>query len=548
MARRPTRDVPVSRTASQPGPRDLRHWTRHPPAHTLASVRRSVAAALAVPALVALSLIVGLAPGEVTPRALAAGGTLLVEGFESGRLDWDRVVRDGGLAYRSRAAALEGVTGLRLGATRERGSAGFVRRRLPEPREQLTVGALVRVRAAGPTLPLVRLYTSDRGHTASILRARSGRLMVSFGGRSHPTTATLALGARARLSLRLHVAGSSGSISLAVDGRTVYSATGVHLGNDWVRIVGLGDDVPARPYALDVDGLIVTDAGGAGLPSPTASPTPSPSASLVPPEAGAPVLVGAGDICVTSRIANAYATAALVEGIDGTVFTAGDNSNEYGSTANYDDCVAKTWGRFRGRIRPSIGNHDWQTADGAAYFDFFGSAAGERGKGWYSYDMPNRWHVVVLNANTQTWAGSEQERWLRADLAANAGEHLIGIWHQPLFSSGSHGGDTNAQQFFRDLEAAGATLVINGHDHDYERFAPQTIERVRDDARGIRAFVVGTGGASYQRPWSYIDPNSEVRLNDVYGVLRLTLGSASYSWAFITTDGVVRDSGTASAH
>ena len=263
------------------------------------------------------------------------------------------------------------------------------------------------------------------------------------------------------------------------------------------------------------------------------------------------MLIGAGDICHSGdEMANGYATAAVIEARpNDLVFTAGDNSNESGSDSDYANCVAPTWGVFKDRTHPAAGNHDYDSSVTAApYFAFYPQALGPAGLGWYSYDLANDWHVIVLNGNCSyvggCGAGSEQELWLESDLAANAGKHLIAIWHQPLFSSGSkHGDDPDYLAFWQDLYAAHASIVINGHDHDYERFAPQTPNGVADPS-GIREFVVGTGGAQ-ERDFGPIDPNSEVHATGTYGVLELTLHADSYSWTFIpASGGNFNDSGT----
>ncbi len=223
------------------------------------------------------------------------------------------------------------------------------------------------------------------------------------------------------------------------------------------------------------------------------------------------VLVGAGDIadCTTDHDAR---TAELVEGIAGTVFTAGDNAYEAGAPAAFRDCYGPTWGRFRDRTRPAAGNHDFVTRGADGYFGYFGPAAGRAPGGWYSYDA-GAWHVVVLNSNCDAVGGcdaaSAQGAWLAADLAAHPARCTLAIWHHPRFSSGEHGGDPRADAFWRALYAAGADVVVNGHDHDYERFAPQAPDGTADQAGGIREFVVGTGGKEL-RGFRSSAPNSEV--------------------------------------
>ena len=297
--------------------------------------------------------------------------------------------------------------------------------------------------------------------------------------------------------------------------------------------------------AIAVIVIVIALAGSWAFWSMAAAPIPSvgpdPVGSAVPPAAGSPVLIGAADICVTGSITDAQATAALIVARpNDIVFTAGDNSNETGSFSQYAGCVDKTWGVFKSRIHPVPGNHDYMTSGAVPYFAYFGAAAGRAGKGWYSYDLGNDWHVVALNAMCSEvggcGTGSPQETFLRADLAANAGKHIVAIWHIPAFSSGSeHGDNSTYAVWWQDLYAAHAEIVLNGHDHDYERFTPQSPSG-KADPNGIREFVVGTGGAG-QRGFGTIRANSKVRNSGTFGVLELTLGAHSYSWRFIPVPG-----------
>jgi hypothetical protein len=295
-------------------------------------------------------------------------------------------------------------------------------------------------------------------------------------------------------------------------------------------------------------------------PSPTTGPaTAAPSASTavvasagIGPSASPAleaVLVGAGDIADCGLKGDA-ATAALITDIEGTVFTAGDDAYPDGTANEFRDCYDPTWGAFLDRTRPAPGNHDWQTKDLAGYLGYFGAAAAPNGTSWYSYDL-GAWHIIVLDSDCAKVGGcaadSPQGRWLAADLAASSTLCTLAIWHHPRFSSGLHGNDKVVAPFWDALYAAGADLVINGHDHDYERFAPQDPNGLADSIRGIREFVVGTGGAEL-RPFFLIKPNSQVRLSVSFGIIRLDLHPASYSWQFIPTTGDVTDSGTAPCH
>jgi len=302
-----------------------------------------------------------------------------------------------------------------------------------------------------------------------------------------------------------------------------------------------GTTVPSKGPSAEVGSA--SPSGGA----PTESAVPTESAA--PSSGGDPVLVGAGDIADCEGTAD-EATAVLVDGIPGTVFTAGDNAYQSGSAADFRDCYGPTWGRFMDRTRPAPGNHDHNTKELAGYLGYFGVAAAPSGMSWYSYDL-GRWHVVVLDSSCGEVGGcgrdSAQGKWLGADLAASKATCTLAIWHHPRFSSGEHGNDVEVAPFWQALYAAGADVVINGHDHDYERFAPQDPGGHADAARGIREFVVGTGGADL-RGFFLTARNSELRASVTHGVLRLVLHPASLEWTFIPTTGGFSDSGSGDCH
>lgn len=267
-----------------------------------------------------------------------------------------------------------------------------------------------------------------------------------------------------------------------------------------------------------------------------------------------PVLVGAGDVhasCTSSSKQTSTATAALLANISGSVFNLGDGTNR-GSAQEYQDCYGPTWGAYKDRTQPAAGNHDYALTPGASgYFDYFGAAAGDRSQGYYSYEA-GTWHVVVLNSNCSEVggcdAGSPQEQWLEADLAAHPTDCTLAYWHHPRFSSGIVGSNRYVAPFWEDLYKAGADVVLNGHDHAYERFAPQNLLAGTDSSQGIREFVVGTGGGSFSALGT-LKPNSEVRIANTLGVLRLTLHPQSYDWNFVKTpDAAVADAGTGSCH
>ena len=285
------------------------------------------------------------------------------------------------------------------------------------------------------------------------------------------------------------------------------------------------------------------------LPTPSPTPTPTPTATAGPPV----VLVGAGDIASCSSGGD-EATANVLDLVGGTVFTTGDNAYDNGTATEFANCYGPSWGRpaIKSRTRPAPGNHDYNTPGATAYFGYFGSAAGDPAKGYYAY-AAGTWRVYVLNSNCAAiggcGAGSAQEQWLRGDLAANPASCVIAMWHHARFSSGGeHGNSTATQALYQALYDFNAELVLTGHDHDYERFAPQTVTGTLDKARGIVQIVVGTGGRSHYA-WGTIQPNSLVRNNDTYGVLRLALSAGSWTFDFLPVAGqTFRDSGTGTCH
>jgi len=266
-----------------------------------------------------------------------------------------------------------------------------------------------------------------------------------------------------------------------------------------------------------------------------------------------PVLVGAGDIASCDDLAGAQATARLIDNIPGTVFAAGDLAYPDGSDEQFADCYGPTWGRFKERTRPAPGNHEYHRRGASGYARYFGAAAGDPSKAYYSYDL-GAWHIVVLNSECVNVGGcdpaSPQGRWLEEDLAQHQAACTLAYFHKPLFSSGaSHGNDPEMRPLWEILYGWHADIVINGHDHDYERFAPQNPNGNADPDHGIREFVVGSGGKNTHRIFNAPKPNSEARNADTFGVLKLTLHPRSYDWEFIPQAGkTFKDSGNGVCH
>jgi len=263
---------------------------------------------------------------------------------------------------------------------------------------------------------------------------------------------------------------------------------------------------------------------------------------------GTVVFVGAGDISDCGNDGDA-STAALLDGIAGTVYTLGDNVYSSGTATEFTQCYDPTWGRHKARTKPAPGNHDYNTSGAAGYFGYFGTLAGPSGRGYYSFDLGN-WHIISLDSEIDMSAGSAQETWLRADLAASTKQCTLAYWHKPRFSSGTnHGSLASAQPLWQALYDFHAELVLNGHEHNYERFAPQTPTGTADPSNGIREIISGTGGESHYNDEGTPLANSEVFNGTTFGVLKLTLGAGTYSWQFIPVAGQsFTDSGSGACH
>jgi hypothetical protein len=435
------------------------------------------------------------------------------------------------------------------------------------------VGAWVRVGAFKLTV------SQESSRSLSFIRGTWSRsTSVSYDGHSARTTRTKGAIARFRFSGKgfAWVAAESpvrGAAQVWIDGnlsgtvntyRTssvarmmVFTRSAMTSGLHTIEIRTLGTSGHPR---VDIDAFVtmtpVSIAAPPPGPNPTPTPTPPPGPTPTPtptpsptPSGSAQVLVGAGDIASCGLTADS-ATAKLVAGISGTVFAAGDEAYESGSPAEFNNCYGPTWGPFLDRTYPVPGNHEYVTSGASGYFSYFGARAGPAGSGWYAYDL-GTWRVYALNSNCAVVgcaAGSEQEQWLKADLATNPRACVLAYWHHPRFSSGQHGNDSEVAALWSDLYAAGADVIVNGHDHDYERFAPQTPAGAADSATGIREFVVGTGGASL-RGFATIRANSQVRNGSTHGVIKFNLGDAGYSWQFIPIAGqTFKDSGTGTCH
>jgi len=449
------------------------------------------------------------------------------------------------------------VTGIELGATRIRAST-----RWGSTEADLAVMPPTRI-IVSPLVSEVLLRTTVRIR-ATVLNARGDTLRepAVVWATSNPEVATVdSLGlVRGRTFgvavIRASVRDTSSESLVAVTPIVVTPKSKTLVEGDTTRfhatVVDDNGDTLVAPHISwsSVDTVVATiDSNGVvralkpGEVSIRASiPNASAAGSVTVSDA---ILVGAGDIATCTAYAD-DSTARLLDDIPGIVFTAGDNAYPSGAPESYANCFNPTWGRHKARMRPAVGNHDYETADAAGYFDYFGAAAGEPGKGFYSYDY-GAWHILVINSSIDVDTNSPQLQWLRADLAAHPALCTLAYFHYPLFSSGTYA-VPGMRATWNALYAGGADVVISGHDHIYERFAPQTPEGVADAAHGIREFIVGTGGRSHL-PLAGVAPNSEVRDNKTFGVLKLTLHASGYDWVFVpVTGGTFTDSGSGTCH
>jgi len=307
--------------------------------------------------------------------------------------------------------------------------------------------------------------------------------------------------------------------------------------------------------------------GTASSAASAAAVTRPPVAATATASGPAVTLVAAGDIACDpgsghfnggqgdGRDCRQLATAELVASLKPDVVAVlGDDQYEDGTLEAFQTSYDPSWGRVKAITRPAVGNHEYGTAGAAGYFTYFGAAAGTPGQGWYSYDL-GAWHVVVLNSNCDEVggcdAGSPQLAWLTADLAADRAAHpqgcLLAYWHHPLWSHGEYRGIKAVRPFMQALYDAGADVVLNGHDHNYERYAPRDPAGQADPARGVREFVVGTGGKSHYSVSG--DPGIEASNDGTYGVLQLRLRPVGYDWSFRpAAGGTFSDAGAATCH
>jgi hypothetical protein len=292
------------------------------------------------------------------------------------------------------------------------------------------------------------------------------------------------------------------------------------------------------------------------------TPPPAGSPAREVALAGSVVMIGVGDIArcesngdeITAALVDSVIKVDSAANVPTLVFTIGDNVYSNGTTRQFAECFGTSWGdpkrRIMGRIRPTPGNHDYNTPGAKPYYAYFGDRAGPADKGYYSYDF-GEWHIVALNselAYRMPDAAREQEKWLEDDLARHRKLCTMAYFHRPLFSSGDHGNALSMRRLWDILYAGNVDLVLGGHDHHYERFLPQTPAGRADSVRGIQEIVVGTGGGDLRGVSEPRKPNSGAAILGYFGVLKLNLGAAEYSHAFIDSRGRIWDPGSRKCH
>lgn len=303
--------------------------------------------------------------------------------------------------------------------------------------------------------------------------------------------------------------------------------------------------MPASPISTLVPTITIPPTETPFLP-PTLTHTPVATATATPSPTPA-VLIGAGDIaqCGDNQIWDDMTSEVLSQYPDAVIFTAGDNVQGDGRKEEYEDCFDPSWGRFKDRIRPAAGNHDFAAENGVPYYEYFGPAAGKAEEGYYSYNLGS-WRLIVLNSNCVEGTcdpDSNQVQWLRQELEAYANQCTLLYWHRTYISSGMYGKYESVLHFWQSAAQLGGDIVVNGHDHIYERFAPMDASG-NFDPNGVRLFIVGTGGADLQS-LGEVEPNSEVRYTYVHGVLQFNLYPGWYEWKFIpVTPGSYPDAGS----
>jgi hypothetical protein len=287
--------------------------------------------------------------------------------------------------------------------------------------------------------------------------------------------------------------------------------------------------------------VVLWNCGGSSPSSP--SPGGGGGGGVIPPANPNATILAAGDIGECGF--GATQTGKLLDTLSGTLLALGDLAYMQGSAANFRDCYDPAWGRHIDRTKPVPGNHEYETdRTAAAYYDYFGELAGPRGQGYYAFTAGS-WRIIALNSEIPMSPGSAQIQWLRNELSVTRTPCTLAYWHRPLFSSGPNDNQPDTRDIWKTLAEFDADVVLNGHDHMYERFAPQDVDG-KASSTGIREFIAGTGGAHLYIPVAP-KPNSMVRLS-AYGILKMNLTTNAYQWEFLSVNNAVLDSGNGACH
>jgi acid phosphatase type 7 len=492
--------------------------------------------------------------GVVVTGAVPPTQVLFADGFETGFQNW---TSNSGLTLQQQLVA-EGVWAARGTMT---GSGASVYKTLTLPTEEATVSLRANIQSISGTsaVNFLKVRTASGTAIAEVYLTPTGVLGVrnNLTGIAINSAVKPSLAMWHTVVLRVVVSGDGGRLEVSLDGGAVPGLQQtLNLGTTPVGRVQVGENVSGRTADFIYDDMMVT------RPLPVSSD---------------PVLVAAGDIAcdpLSSQFFGGNGTAdacrqklvsdlILADPTVSAVAALGDVQYYCGGAAAFAASYDPSWGRFKSRTRPAVGNHEYLTGNpsgvatdcdatgqAAGYFGYFGAAAGAPNQGYYSYDL-GAWHIIVLNSNCLQAGGcgpgSPQDVWLQADLAAYPALCTLAYWHIPLWSSGGRSAQ-NSLTFVKRLYAAKVEVILTGHDHIYERFAPQTPTGAADPLNGIRSFVVGTGGSNHTTIPS-VAANSEVRNADTFGILRLTLRPNSYDWRFVPEPGkTFTDSGSASCH
>jgi acid phosphatase type 7 len=337
---------------------------------------------------------------------------------------------------------------------------------------------------------------------------------------------------------------SLGGVSAPGTGAVTVSlnAAGVAKIQEWIASSAANFGVVLADSAIS-DGLAM-----AARENATATSRPKLSVTYGVPDSGGSVLLAAGDVGNCNSTGDT-STGNLLDTLAGPILALGDLAYDNGTAAEFANCFDPPWGRHKSRIAPSPGNHEYNTTGAAPYYSYFGAAAGDPSKGYYSYDYAG-WHVVSLNSNCSNVscsAGGAQEQWLRQDLAAHPASCTLAFMHHPRYNSGPHGNSTSVTPLWQALMDFNADVVLAGHEHSYERWVPMDANG-NTNANGIREFVVGTGGTGLTGYTGTKPANSVVRSGASFGVLQMTLNPASYSWQFVAATGAFTDQGSGTCH